>query len=387
MLKIDAFNHIWPKPFHEALVAHVGETTDITRRSEAVPMMTDLHRRFEVMDLFGPDYRQVLSIASPPFEKYADPGKALDLARIASDSMAELCESHPDRFPGFIGTAVTSNEGALVHEARRNVEELGALGMQVYTNVAGKPLDRPEFEAFWAYMASSGKPVWMHPAHGEGFPDYLAEERSEYEIWWTFGWPYETSAAMARLVFSGVFDRHPGLRVITHHAGGMVPFFEGRVGPGWDQMGARTTDRDLAAVRKGLKRPHLHYFRDFVADTASFGSRRAIEHAIEFFGHENVVFASDAPFDPEGGPMYIRDTIAILDALDVSENVRADIYHGNIARLTGCGCDPPPRYARKAATRRLREAGQGARALTPPASAAPRRRRTSPDPCAGRRGP
>ena len=97
----------------------------------------------------------------------------------------------------------------------------------------------------------------------------------------------------------------------------MVPFFEGRVGPGWDQMGARTTDRDLAAVRKGLKRPHLEYFKDFDADTASFGSRKAIEHAIEFFGAENVVFASDAPFDPEGGPMYIRETIAILDALDV----------------------------------------------------------------------
>ena len=88
-------------------------------------------------------------------------------------------------------------------------------------------------------------------------------------------------------------------------------------------------------MRKALKRPHLDYFRDFGADTASFGSRRAIEHALEFFGPENVVFASDAPFDPEGGPMYIRDTITILDALDVSETVRAGIYQDNIARLTG----------------------------------------------------
>jgi uncharacterized protein len=335
MLRIDAYNHIWPKPFHDALIARVGQTTDITRRSEAVPMMTDLDRRFEVMDLFGPDYRQILSIASPPFEKYAAPDVALDLARIASDSMAELCAAHPDRFPGFIGTAVMSNQGAMVEEARRNIEDLGALGMQIFTNVSGKPLDRPEYEDLWAYMAQSGKPVWMHPARGANFPDYLSEDQSEYEIWWTFGWPYETSAAMARLVFSGVFDRHPGLRVITHHAGGMVPFFEGRVGPGWDQMGARTTDRDLAAVRKALKKPHLDYFRDFAADTASFGSRKAIEHAIEFFGAQNVVFASDAPFDPEGGPQYIRDTIAILDTLDVSNETRADIYQNNIARMTG----------------------------------------------------
>ncbi|HAV07292.1 MAG TPA: amidohydrolase, partial [Rhodobacteraceae bacterium] len=121
MKKIDVFNHIWPKPFHDALIAHVGETTDITRRSEAVPMMTDLDKRFEVMDLFGEDYCQILSLASPPFEKYADAAKSLELAQIASDGMAELCQKYPDRFPGFIGTAVLNNPDAMVEEARRNI--------------------------------------------------------------------------------------------------------------------------------------------------------------------------------------------------------------------------------------------------------------------------
>ncbi len=335
MKKIDVFTHIWPKPFHEALIAHVGETTDITRRSEAVPMMTDLDRRFEVMDMFGPDYCQILSIASPPFEKYADPAMALKLAQISSDSMAQLVADYPKRFPGFIGTAVLSNPAAMVAEARRNIEELGACGMQIFTNVSGKPLDSPEFEPFFAYMNETGKPIWMHPSRGANFPDYLSEKQSEYEIWWTFGWPYETSVAMARMVFSGLLDRYPNLQVITHHAGGMVPFFEGRVGPGWDQMGARTTDRDLAAVRKGLKRPHLEYFKEFYADTASFGSRRAIEHALEFFGEDRVLFASDAPFDPEGGPMYIRETIAQIDAMEVSDTVRAKIYQDNAVRLLG----------------------------------------------------
>lgn len=335
MKKIDVFTHIWPKPFHEALIAHVGATTDITRRSEAVPMMTDLDRRFEVMDMFGPDYCQILSIASPPYEKYADPAKAVELATIASDGMAELCAAYPDRFPGFIGTAVMSNPDAVVEDARRNIEDLGACGMQIFTNVSGKPLDLPEFEPFFAYMNEVGKPVWMHPARGANFPDYLTEEKSEYEIWWTFGWPYETSAAMARMVFSGLFDKYPNLKVITHHAGGMVPFFEGRVGPGWDQMGARTTDRDLKEVLAALKRPHLDYFQDFYADTASFGSRKAIEHAIEFFGDDHVLFASDAPFDPEGGPMYIRETIKQIDALDISDTVRRKIYQDNAVRLLG----------------------------------------------------
>ncbi len=335
MRKIDIFNHIWPQPFFDRLIAHVGTMTDITMRSGAVPMMTSLSRRFEVMDMFGPDYCQILSLASPPLEKLAGPDKALELSRVGSDSMAELCEKYPDRFPAFIGTAPMSDPDHLVAECQRAIEDLGAVGMQIFTNVSGKPLDLAEFDPFFAYMASVGKPLWLHPARGENFPDYLTETRSEYEIWWTFGWPYETSAAMARLVFSGVFDRHPGLKIITHHAGGMVPFFEGRVGPGWDQMGKRTTDRDLAAVRKALKRPHLEYFKDFYADTASFGSSKAIEHAIEFFGEDHVMFASDAPFDPEGGPMYIRETIRILDALDVSDTLRKKLYQDNAIRLLG----------------------------------------------------
>ena len=335
MRKIDVFTHIWPKPFHEALIAHLGHTTDITRRSEAGPMMTDLDRRFEVMDLFGPEYCQILSLASPPYEKYANPAKSLELATIASDGMAELCHRYSDRFPGFIGTAVMSNPAAMVEDARRNIEDLGAVGMQIFTNVSGKPLDSPEFDPFFEYMNSIDKPIWMHPSRGANFTDYLTEEQSEYEIWWTFGWPYETSAAMARLVFSGLFDKYPRLKIITHHAGGMVPFFEGRVGPGWDQMGARTTDKDLKKVLKSLKRPHLEYFKEYYADTASFGSQKAIEHAIEFFGENRVLFASDAPFDPEGGPMYIRETIKILDRMDISDELRKKIYQDNAVELLG----------------------------------------------------
>jgi aminocarboxymuconate-semialdehyde decarboxylase len=286
------------------------------------------------MDMFGEDYCQILSLASPPLEGIASPGEALELSQIGSDSMAELCQKYPYRFPGFIGTAPLSNMERCVEECRRAVEELGAVGMQIFTNVNGKPLDREEFFPFFEYMAKAGKPVWMHPARTQNFPDYLTEDQSEYEIWWTFGWPYETSAAMARMVFSKLFDRCEGLKIITHHAGGMVPFFEGRVGPGWDQMGKRTTDRDLAPVLKELKRPHLDYFREFYADTASFGSRRAIEHAVEFFGAERVLFASDAPFDPEGGTMYIRETIKILDAFE-DEELKRKIYQDNAVALLG----------------------------------------------------
>jgi len=332
MRKIDIFTHIWPKPFYDAMVAITGEMTDITRRSEKVPMMTDLDRRFEVMDMFE-DYCQVLSLASPPLELVANPAQALDLSKIGSDSMAELCARYPDRFPGFIATPPMSDPDAALVEIRRAVGDLGASGIQLFTNVSGKPLDRPEFQPVFDYMAEVDLPVWLHPARGAGFSDYKSEEKSLYEIWWTFGWPYETSAAMARLVFSKTFDRLPDLKIITHHAGGMVPFFEGRVGPGWDQLGARTSDVDYRALLNELKRRPIDYFRDFYADTASFGSRMAILHAIEFFGVEHVLFASDAPFDPEGGPMNIRETVRLLDELDISDADRRLIYEGNAVRL------------------------------------------------------
>lgn len=335
MRKIDIFNHIWPKPFFDRLVKELGTMTQMTKRSGDVPMMTNLDRRFEVMDMFGPDYQQILSLASPPLEKFAGPEVALELSQIGSDAMAELVQKYPDRFPSFIATAPMNNPDAVVEESRRAIEDLGAGGVQIFTNINGKPLDLAEFEPFFDYMAKSGKPIFLHPARTQEFADYETETRSEYEIFWTLGWPYETSATMARMVFSRMFDKFPGLKVITHHAGGMIPYFEGRVGPGWDQMGKRTSDRDLKPVLKALKRPHLEYFKEFYADTASFGSRKAIEHAIEFFGEDRVVFASDAPFDPEGGPMYIRETLRILDTLNVTEEVRHKLYHGNAEKLLG----------------------------------------------------
>ena len=138
---------------------------------------------------------------------------------------------------------------------------------------------------------------------------------------------------MARLVFGGYFDAFPKLKIITHHLGGMVPYFEGRVGPGWDQLGARTSDEDYSSILKNLKKPHLEYFKMFYADTAMFGSFAGTVCGLEFFGADNVLFASDSPFDPEKGPGYIRETIKIVDALPISDEDRQKIYEGNARKL------------------------------------------------------
>jgi aminocarboxymuconate-semialdehyde decarboxylase len=136
-------------------------------------------------------------------------------------------------------------------------------------------------------------------------------------------------------VFAGLFDKHPNLKIITHHMGAMIPYFEGRVGPGWDQLGTRTSDEDYGALLKSLKRRPLDYFRMFYADTALFGAREATICGLRFFGPERVLFASDSPFDPEKGSAYIRWTIEIVDALPISAAERHAIYEGNARRLIG----------------------------------------------------
>jgi len=332
MRKIDAFNHFYPQRYYERMLELAGTLKDMGKRTRHIPLLHDLDGRFRVMDQFG-DYQQILSLPSPPIEALASPRDAVELARIANDGLAELVQRYPARFPAFVASLPMNDIDAACAEAVRAVQQLGAAGVQVFTNVNGAPLTSVALPLF-GVMAEHDRPIWMHPARGADMPDYRTEERSLFEIWWTLGWPYETSVAMARMVFAGLFEKHPNLKIITHHMGGMIPYFEGRVGHGWDQLGTRTSDGDYADVRATLKRRPIDYLRMFYADTALFGAPAGVACGLSFFGVDRVLFASDTPFEPEPG-IYIRETIAAVDALPIPEESRARIYAGNVAALLG----------------------------------------------------
>ena len=331
-MKIDIFCHIVPQNYYERMLKLPESGTTIKRRTANIPAMVNLDARFRMMDRFA-DYVQVVSMAAPPIEALGDAKSSPELAKIANDGMAELVDKHPDRFPGFVAALPMNNPDAAVEEIDRAVLKLGAAGVQIYSNVNGRPLDEPDFKPIFQKLAERNIASWLHPTRSANFPDYVTEKKSKFELWWVFGWPYETSIAMARIIFAGYFDQFPNLKIITHHLGAMIPYFSGRTGPGLDQLGARTEDEDLAVLGRSLKKRPQEYFKMFYADTATFGSRPAMQCGLEFFGADQVLFASDSPFDPEKGPGYIRETIRCVEELPISSTDRAKIYEGNARKM------------------------------------------------------
>ena len=335
MKYIDAFNHFFPQKLWDAMLGAEGAARDIGKRMRGVPCIYDLNERLRLFDRFE-NYTQVLSLGMPPLEALGPPNVSIEYARLGNDGLADLVAKHPDKFVGFLASLPMNAPEEAAREAERAFTQLGACGLQIHTNINGKPLDAPEFFQVFEVAQQFDKLVLLHPSRGAAdLADYKTETKSLYEIWWTFGWPYETSAAMARLVFSGMLDRLPKLKVLAHHLGAMVPFFEGRVGPGWDQLGKRTSDEDYSVVLQGLKKRPFDYFKDFYADTAVFGSRPATVCGLDFYGADKVLFASDCPFDPEKGPGYIRDTIKVLESIDMPLEQREKISFRNAQKLFG----------------------------------------------------
>ena len=335
-MRIDAYSHFFPKKFFDMLDDVATDFRDMGKRVRSLPALHDLDVRKKIVDGHK-DYQQILSYTQPPIELIAKtPAQIDEFCRIINDGFAELIAKETDHFPGWVAQVSLAAADAGVAEAKRAVQELGALGVQIYTNVNGKPLDRPEYLPFWDKMSELGIPVWMHPARGAEMPDYITEDKSLYEIWWTFGWSYETATAMMRLVYSKIMDNHPDLKLITHHFGGIVPMLEGRIGPGNDVMGSRTSDKDYVSLRKSLKKRVLDYFRqDFWADTAVFTAEAATKAGLDFFPRDKIVFASDCPYDPEGGTMYPRETLRILESLELSKTDRDKIFFKNLEAVTG----------------------------------------------------
>jgi predicted TIM-barrel fold metal-dependent hydrolase len=329
-MMIDVFNHFMPKAYLDRLGDLIPGHPVLTAFPR-LKTLWDVDARRALIDEFG-EMQHVLSLANPPPELIGPPDRTPDLARMANDALAEVCRRHPDHFPAFIASLPMNDVEASVKEADRAVKELGARGVQVFTNVAGEPLSAAKFRPVFQCMAVHDLAMWVHPMRTAQFSDYAGEKESQNEIWFSFGWPYETTAAMTRLIYSGIFDELPAVKIVSHHMGGMIPFFSGKIKLGFRQIFFGGPERNPAAEDARLKKQPVDYYKMLYADTA-LGEIAPTRCGHAFFGTGKCLFATDAPFDSEQGRGLMRNTISAVSALEISQAEKDQIFSGNARKL------------------------------------------------------
>ena len=220
------------------------------------------HREYlNVMDQYGIDIG-VLSNTGGRIEKGGDRAKALDLCKILNDSFADAHAKHPHRFKAFARLPMIDSDDC-VRELQRCTKELGMHGVMMPTNLAGKYLDESEFKPFWDALAAEGKPLFLHPANAPCQANW-----NKYSLHQKILWPTDSTLALSRIVYCGVLDRHPNLKLIASHLGGMILLYLDRLnwreGNPECQTGAgRIFQKDLLRHRRadsrGLYQARLRY--------------------------------------------------------------------------------------------------------------------------------
>ncbi len=284
--------------------------------------------RFRVTDRYD-DYVEVLNLGAPPVEEVVGPEDAVELARIANDQMAELMTKHQDRFVGAVACLPMNDIDASLKEADRAIRDLRFRGVQIFTDINGYPLDHPKFMPLYEKMCQYNLPIWIHPRK-DTKPDYPTEDKSKYRLPVIFGYPYETALAMARLVFSGVLEKYPGLKIITHHCGGIVPFLE-QCFERIVNMGEMAHKTEVYPTM--LPRHPIEYLRMFDGDTALLGSTPALMCGYSFFGADHVLFGTDFPYGVQSGHVQIRETIRSVEEMDIPKSDKKKIFEDNARRL------------------------------------------------------
>jgi len=326
---IDAYAHISPPRYTETLRKnHPGFYNQILGNC---PPLFDMEHRFRIMDLY-PEVVQVLTVGPvPPLESFANPEQSVELAKMANDEMAELVSKYRERFVTAIALLPMNNIDAALKETDRAINELGFRGIYVHSNINGKPLDSPEFMPLYEKMVKHNLPIYIHPWRPNDFTDYQTEKVSKYNIAGTFGWPYETTVAMTRLVFSGILEKYPGIRFVTHHCGGMIPYYAGRIYQHYGQqaMAARRPD-----FMRSLTKTPVEYYKMFYNDTAIHGNTPALMLAYDFWGADHIVFGADMPLgDHFFGFRSYRETINAIKAMTITEEEKKKILVDNALNL------------------------------------------------------
>ncbi len=316
-LVIDGFAHVMPKRFAEKL-SRAYPTIELKELANLEYF--DIDNRMRILDRHKID-KQVLTLARPGIWLNMPRDLLPEFTRMANDMVAEAANRFPDRFIPVAHLAVPTEE--YLPEFDRCINLLGMAGIHIASNIDGKPLDAPEFRSFWAKANSTKTPVWIHPQLEEGWSERYTMDK-------IFGWIFETSTALSRLVFSGIMEEFSDLRVIAHHMGAMVPHF-------CERIKAFYNERSMypRAGFTELRKDPLDYFRCFYGDTVLSGALHAFKCGYTFFGPEHIIFATDYPFGPRQGEGQIENALSLMKRTRLGQAEKEMILEGNMMRLIG----------------------------------------------------
>lgn len=324
--KIDCHTHFAPPKFLQFAEQTEGRPFPLSPLYRSLPALTEVQARLDLLDRNEIDAHVLVPVPwIEGFHKlYADPALAARAARLMNDELAAVVASHPKRFRGVAILPVVDPD-AMVAELHRAVTELGFVGAYVAVGPTAKRMDHPDYEHLYKALVDLDVALWLHPSRTPLVPDYADEKWSQYYEWQLVGWPHDTTSAMFRIVFSGVFERYPTIRIVTHHHGAFIPLLAARLGsnlPILERIGLPMPTR--------ISKPYVEHFRKFYCDTAASGfAPKALELAVDFFGPERVMFGSDAPFDIQDGQFFISETLRSIEAMTVATEIRSAILAGN----------------------------------------------------------
>jgi aminocarboxymuconate-semialdehyde decarboxylase len=275
--------------------------------------LTDVEQRLRDMDAMGVDI-QVVSPSPTQYYYWADPELAREHVRLQNEQIAELCARHPDRFAG-LGMVALQHPELSVEQLEHGVRTLGLRGVEVSSSVNGLELANDAFARFWRKAEELGCLVFLHPLGTS-----LGERVNQHYLANIVGQPLETTIALSQLIFGGVLDRHPGVKICAAHGGGYLPSYVGR-----SDHGYRVRPESQQA-----KRAPSAYLKQLYFDNLVY-TPEAIRHLVNEVGASQLVVGTDYPFD-----MGSYDVHALVEAVPgLSESERAAILGGNALRLLG----------------------------------------------------
>ena len=277
------------------------------------PSMFDVRQRLADMDAQRVDL-QVLAVPPPQFHYHVESAAARDFARIHNDAALDVSERYPERFHVF-PTLPMQDPAAAVREVDRMSGHPRVRGVEIGTNIDGVDLDTPDLEPVWAALEAAALPVWIHP---DQRAIAGADRLRPYYLVNLIGNPLETTIAIARLIFGGVFERHPALRFGFVHGGGFAPYQTGRWDHGWV---CRTEPKEF------ISRPPTTYFGRMYFDSLTH-DRDSLELLGRRVGWGQVVLGSDYPFD-----MADADPVGAVEGLGLPAADETAVLSGNAARF------------------------------------------------------